>query len=371
MRPPEHPAAVPEAERGDADLVQVVDLDLIVAGVAHAGAEVLTGRHDLLVGGALHRDGLVAQVDAQHGRRAGGGEVIDLPGAVDLLGPADLRALAGVAVGRLPRFRLRDGVDRRVRGDVRDDEGLPVAVDLLRRGDHRGVDRRSVGPAGDGDQVRDRVVLGVELLDRSEAGRGAVRVDRADDGRAGHEGDLDRVVGDRLGRGQDRDRGDDDHVLLGVVGDVEVGALHLAGHADGVEDHVVAVADLHGTVREVLIAQRDLRVLVRVGIQHVDHVDRAAVRDGVVEVLREGFAEGVAVPVVEVAERGSRLVHVPETDRGVDDAGGGIPRDQVDRGGADVDQYGVGLSRGHGFALGDFAVGAVLVCHGVVLLLTL
>ena len=166
---PQHPLAAPCDGRADAVLRQLLALLLAEAAVGGVGPKILLDDGDRLVAAGLHRHAVVAEVgphELDHGQRA---QVVDVAEVVDALRPVDLRPLASEGVVLLPRDGLGDGVDRLRaavhEGQVSDDEGVPVAVDLLAGGEHGVVDRRALAPAGGGDQVADRELLGVEQRD--------------------------------------------------------------------------------------------------------------------------------------------------------------------------------------------------------------
>ena len=95
------------------------------------------------------------------------------------------------------------------------------------------------------------------------------------------------------------------------------------------------------------------------GIEYIHDVDRPHVSLGVVEVLREHFAEGEVLPVGRVAELGLHFAHVLNFQRHVDKILVRIVPDQVHRSRADINGHGVGLLRRVDFAVEDLAVCAM------------
>ncbi len=245
-----------------------------------------------------------------------------------------------------------------------------MPVDLPACHDHRVVDRGNVAPARGRDQVADRKLLGVEQGDGAQPAILAGGGDAADD-----VGVLDqRVVHLVEGGGQAAGElrvvlkaGDDDRalgevVVHGIVHALGVVAGALAGLCDGqgVEDDGAA-GELGAAARKAqgLGRRRLLAVLARLGIQHVDDVDRADVARGVVEVRVHDFAEGEHAPVGRIAELFLRVGQVVELHGLVDDARAAEAAHEVDGRRAHVDRRGARLHSAlcHGFA--DVAVGAV------------
>ena len=366
VRAPEDPLAAPVDGGGDALLVEGVRGLLVVSHVGGSGTEELAGRHDGLVGRGLEGDAVVLGVDALHRRSGHRGQVEAPAAAVRHHRPADLGELGGVAVGRLPCDRLGDGVDGIGvdERNVRDDEGVPVAVDLLRGGDHGGIDRRDVGPAGGGDDVRHYVLALIEQSESSEAGVDSGVADGADDGGRLHRGGVDLAErdGDVAGELRLTDGRDDDLAGVEVVGHFVVGALDLVLDGDRVEDDR-AGGELAAATGEGDGDAGVLRLPMGGGIQHVDDVDGADVADRVVEVLGDGLAEGEGVPVGRVADLRLRVDHVAQLDRSVDDPRVRVPSHEVDRSSTDIHDDGVGVGRALDLGGPELAIGSVLVCH--------
>ncbi len=351
---PQYPLATPCDRRADADARELLGCLLVKAAVCGAGSEVLPDDRDLLVPAGFHRDGVVGEVcphELDHGQSA---QVENAARAVNNLRPVYLAALVREGVGALEGLGLVNGVDSRGSvhdRDVCDGKGVPVAVYLGSGCDHGVVDCREFAPAGRCDQVGDCILLGIEQGDGAEAGINAARSHAADDVVRVELGDVDLVVC-RHDRASQRSLGihgaNDDGALGEIVVDREVCALDLFSEHEGVEDDGVALK-LAAAAGEAHALGGCVLFFVDVGIQHVDHKDRADVPERVVKVRRQGLAEGERLPVDRIPELSLGVDQVGDFHRRVDDAGLRIAPNKVDRRRPDI--YG-GRAGLHG-ALGD------------------
>ena len=382
---PQHPLTSPRNDGADALLRELLAGLLVEATVLGVGSKILLDDRHSLVAAGLHRDAVVAEVGTHELDRCQRAEVVVVAEVIGGLRPEYLRALAGEGVVLLPCDRLLDGIDGLraavYQRQVGEDEGVPVAVDLLAGRDHSVVDRRAVAPAGCDDQVDDCVLLGVEQGDGAEAAILAGGGDAADDVGVLYQRVVDLVEAGRQVAGElcilfqagDDDRALGEVVVHGVVLALDVVAGVVAGLGDGqgVEDDggagelSAAACEAQGRGR-----LRLLSVLAGSGIQHVDDVDGADVADGVVEVRVHDFAEGEGAPVGCIPELFLRVDQVADLHGLVDDAGLVEAAHEVDGRGADIDRRGARLHGALCHGLADVAVGAVevLVCHVLVLL---
>ena len=323
--------------------------------------------------------------------------MVDVAEVVDALRPVDLGSLVVEGVAFLPRDGLLDGVDRRGtdlrlvdlglpdrrgsahKGQISHDEGVPVAVDLLARGEHSVVDRRAMAPSGGGNQVADRELLGVEQRDGTQAAVLAAGRHAADDVVVLDGAVVHLVEAGRQGAGERgvRDQAGDDDGALGevivhsVVGALGVVAANALGDGHGVEDDGGA-RKLGPAARErkLLGGLGRLAVLARRRVEDVDDVDGADVPEGVVEVRVHDLAERKGAPVGRIAELALRVDHVAELDRLVDDAGVCEAAHEVDGCRADIDRRGARLYGAlcHSFTHVAVCAVEVFICHLLFLL---
>lgn len=265
------------------------------------------------------------------------------------------------------------------KGQISHDEGVPVAVDLLARGEHSVVDRRAMAPSGGGNQVADRELLGVEQRDGTQAAVLAAGRHAADDVVVLDGAVVHLVEAGRQGAGERgvRDQAGDDDGALGevivhsVVGALGVVAAIALGDGHGVEDDGGA-RKLGPAARErkLLGGLGRLAVLARRRVEDVDDVDGADVPEGVVEVRVHDLAERKGAPVGRIAELALRVDHVAELDRLVDDAGVCEAAHEVDGCRADIDRRGARLYGAlcHSFTHVAVCAVEVFICHLLFLL---
>ena len=283
--------------------------------------------------------------------------------AVLHLRPVDFAPLAVVAVILGPLLGLGDCVDLAAlvvyQRNVRMYEAVPVPVELLDGAHHGPVHFGVVAPAGCRQGVEHGVELGINQGGGAQAGVLAVLGLLADnigrnDGRGVH-----GVVGAaNTFRGAVFEKLHDDGRLCVVVAQ---GVVHALGHVrdrEGVQNNVGAFK-----LCPVVLKGQRLSAFFGVsmdgGIEYIHDVDRPHVSLGVIEVLREHFAEGEVLPVGRVAELGLDFAHVLNFQRHVDKILVRIVPDQVHRSRADINGHSVGLLRRVDFAVEDLAVCAM------------